>query len=65
MRRIISTCFFSLLAGTAGAHTLSVDAGMFERLGHQLFGWHHLPLAIVLLLVGVTLLHFLGKRLQK
>ena len=65
MRRLISTCFVSLLAGTAGAHTLPSDAGMIERLGHQLFGWHHLPLAIVLLLVGVTLLHFLSKKLQK
>ncbi len=65
MRRIISTCFFSLLAGTAGAHTLPSDAGMIERLGHQLFGGHHLPLAIVLLVVGVAILHLLGKRLQK
>ncbi len=65
MRRLISTCFLSLLAGTAVAHTLSADAGMYERLGHQLFGWHHLPLAFVLLVVGVAILHLLGKRLQK
>lgn len=65
MYRLISTCFLSLLAGVAGAHNLSANSGIIERLSHQVFGWHHLPLAIVLLLVSVAVLHLLGKKLQK
>jgi len=65
MHRLISTCFLSLLAGVAGAHTLSANSGIIERLSHQLFGWHHLPLGITLLIVSVVILRALGKKLQK
>ena len=54
MRRFISVCSMFVLAGVAGAHTLSDDAGTTAQVGHQLLGLHHLPLLVLLLVVGVV-----------
>jgi hypothetical protein len=43
------------LAGTAGAHTLAGDEGLLLQLDHQLLGLHHVPLTILLVVVGVIL----------
>ena len=41
--------------GTAVAHTLPGDEGLLQQLDHQLLGLHHLPLTILLIVVGVAL----------
>lgn len=50
MRTVIAVILLGT-AGLAGAHSLGAERGIFEQLGHQLLGGHHLPL---LLLVAVA-----------
>ena len=62
MKRLIATLV--LLAGSTGmafAHTLPGDEGTVMQLDHQLFGLHHLPLTILLVVVGVMLVRRLRK----
>jgi spore maturation protein SpmA len=40
----------------AVAHTLGSDHSLAERMSHQLLGSHHLPLTILLIVVGVVAL---------
>lgn len=49
--RTVLTVILLGTAGLAGAHTLGAERGIFDQLGHQLLGAHHLPL---LLLVAVA-----------
>lgn len=44
----------------ASAHVLDGVYGVVAQLGHQLLGWHHLPLTILLVVIGVAL--FIGLR---
>lgn len=37
--------------GLAGAHSLGAERGIFDQLGHQLLGAHHLPLLLLIALV--------------
>lgn len=56
MKRIVTALILLAgLAGIASAHTLAVDEGLLLRLDHQLLGWHHLPLTILLVVAGVWL----------
>lgn len=55
MKKLIAT--FALLAGItspAFAHTLSLQDGM-AALYHQLLGVHHLPLTVILIVIGIVL----------
>ena len=55
MKKLIST--LTLLAGlpaVASAHTLAGDEGVITQLQHELLGGHHLPLTILLVVVGVV-----------
>lgn len=61
MRQTIYVFLMSILAGSAGAHTLSADAGIFARLGHVLFSPHHLPLLLLMLVVGLFVTAGLGR----
>jgi hypothetical protein len=35
------------VSSVAGAHVLAGDEGIPAQLGHQLIGWHHLPLTAI------------------
>ena len=56
MKQLITSLI--LLAGStgiAGAHTLAGDEGLVTQLDHQLLGLHHLPLTVLLIVIGVIL----------
>ena len=42
-------------AGAAAAHTLPIKDGIMRALDHELFGWHHLPMTILLIVIGVAM----------
>ena len=53
-----------ILAGSttmALAHNLPGDEGLVTQLDHQVFGVHHLPLTILLIVVGVMLFRKIRK----
>jgi len=53
MKRLMTTLV--LLAGSTGmalAHTLPGDEGLVAQLDHQVLGLHHLPLILLLVVVG-------------
>ena len=52
------------LAGTAAAHTLPIQDGIMRAVDHQLFGWHHLPMTILLVVIGVAM-YYSRKRSEK
>ena len=55
MKKLISALI--LLAGipvVASAHTLAGDEGLIAKFQHELLGGHHLPLTILLIVVGVV-----------
>jgi len=58
MRGIKSPLLFVVVASSASAHTLSPEAGIMARLGHEFLALHHLP--IVALLIGLAA--FIGWR---
>ena len=51
-------------AGLAGAHTLGAESGIFDQLGHQLLGAHHLPLLLLVAVVCVFAVRRLARRQQ-
>ena len=55
MRSITSMCLFLGIPALAGAHELSSDSSLLARLGHEVFGLHHLPVT-ALLIVALVLL---------
>ncbi|NIS90392.1 MAG: hypothetical protein GTN98_09985 [Woeseiaceae bacterium] len=55
MKRLLSTLLLTGIAPVAGAHTLDVSGGLLMALGHELLGAHHLPLTILLIVIGVVL----------
>jgi hypothetical protein len=57
MRQLFRICLIALASSAASAHTLAPDAGIVLRLGHQLFGSHHLPLLLLLLASFVAYLY--------
>jgi hypothetical protein len=62
MKRLMTTLV--LLAGPtsiAFAHTLTLDEG-FRALYHQLLGMHHLPITVLLIVIGIVLLRLHHKR---
>jgi hypothetical protein len=60
MKRLIA---LSLLAApVAQAHTLDPAGGVFTALVHELLGWHHLPLTLLLVVAGIVLFRAWKKR---
>ena len=54
MKKLISVLIlFAGLPAVASAHTLASDEGLITQLQHELLGGHHLPLTILLVVVGV------------
>ena len=62
MKRMFSVLLLAGIAPIAGAHTL--DGGLFTALGHELFGSHHLPLTLFLVVVGLVLFRSCKKRVS-
>ena len=44
-----------LAAPVAQAHTLDPAGGVVTALGHELLGAHHLPLTLLLVVIGIGL----------
>jgi len=54
MKKLISgLLLFAGLPAVASAHTLADEEGLLTQLQHELLGGHHLPLTILLIVVGV------------
>ena len=53
MKRLLALTI--LAAPVAQAHTLDPAGGVFSALGHELLGSHHLPLTLLLVVVGIGL----------
>ena len=63
MKKLISgLTLFAGLPVVASAHTLAGDEGLIGQLEHQLLGSHHLPLTILLVVVGVVAYRSLRSR---
>jgi hypothetical protein len=61
MKRFLTGLALTIgLAGTAAAHTLPIQDGIVRAVDHQLFGWHHLPMTLLLVVVGVAM--YIGRR---
>ncbi len=55
MKKPISALIlFAGLPAVTSAHTLAGDEGLISQLQHELLGGHHLPLTILLVVVGVV-----------
>ena len=52
MRSRIAVLMTTGFAGAANAHMLGADEGVFHQLYHQVLGGHHLPILLLLALVG-------------
>jgi hypothetical protein len=52
MKRLLA--LLTLTACNVSAHTLDAGEGLVSQLGHELLGWHHLPLTLLLVVVGVV-----------
>lgn len=62
MKRLIA---LTLMAAPAvQAHTLDPAGGVFTALGHELFGSHHLPLTLLLVVVAVVLFRAVKRRID-
>ena len=53
MKRILALTL--LAAPVVQAHTLDPAGGVATALGHELLGSHHLPLTLLLVVVGIGL----------
>lgn len=64
MRQLAGLLLFIAFVGTAGAHEVAGDAGILERLGHEVLGLHHLPVTVILVGVIFTLYRMRRKASQ-
>ena len=63
MKKLISgLTLFAGLPVVASAHTLAGDEGLITQLQHELLGAHHLPLTILIVVVGVLAFRKLRSR---
>ena len=53
MKRLLALTL--LAAPVAQAHTLDPAGGVITALGHELLGSHHLPLTLLLVVIGIGL----------
>ncbi len=60
MKRLIALTL--LAAPLAQAHTLDPEEGVVTALGHELLGSHHLPLTLLLVVVGIGLFRVWRKK---
>jgi hypothetical protein len=65
MKRFLTGLALSIgFAGTAAAHTLPIQDGIVRAVDHQLFGWHHLPMTLLLVAIGVAM-YYSRKRSER
>jgi hypothetical protein len=58
MKRFLAgLAFAATYAGIACAHSLPIEDGVVRAVDHELFGWHHLPMTLLLIVIGVALFH--------
>lgn len=62
--RTLLAVFVLGTAGLAGAHTLGAERGIFDQLGHQLLGAHHIPLLLLVVVVCVFAARRFARRQQ-
>lgn len=62
MRRFLTGLLLAATAGTASAHTLGPDDGLIAQLEHELLGLHHVPLTLLLVVVGIVAYRRLSAR---
>jgi hypothetical protein len=60
MKRLLTLTL--LAAPVAQAHTLDPAGGVFTALWHELLGLHHLPLTLLLVVVGIGLFRVWKKK---
>ena len=60
MKRIFALTV--LAAPMAQAHTIDPAGGVLSALGHELVGLHHLPLTLLLVVVGIALFRGFKKK---
>ena len=60
-----SALLFVLLTGVANADVLDHQNGLLERIFHQLFAAHHLPLTVLLVVAGIVLVRRLRAATRK
>ena len=65
MRQTIVTLLMLGLANIASGHTLDSEHRLVETLWHQIFGVHHLPYTLGLLVGGMVLLAIFGRRIVR
>ena len=52
MRSTLAVLMTIGFAGVANAHILGADDSLFSQLYHQVLGWHHLPIVLLLAVAG-------------
>lgn len=57
MKRLTTILFLLAASALAHAHELPMEENILLRLFHQVFGLHHLPAIILIVIAGVVLLH--------
>jgi hypothetical protein len=56
MKRLMTILFLLATSALAHAHDLPTEENVLLRLFHQVFGLHHLPAIILIVVAGVVLL---------
>ena len=51
MKSLLALLTIAGFAGVANAHMLDESRSLFDQIGHQLLGLHHLPMVLVIALV--------------
>jgi len=62
MRALTSIMMLTGLVTAAQAHTLAASDGVVTALEHEIFGLHHLPVTLLLVVIGVVLSRSLRKK---
>ena len=65
MQRLAALCMLIATPGMAGAHETAGDASIVERLGHEIFGLHHLPVSIILVVACVLLYRMRARKASR
>jgi len=62
MKKYLTLFVLLAMAPVASAHTAPSEDGLVSQLVHQLLGWHHLPLTLLILVVGLLALRVWHKK---
>ena len=59
---VLTAILLTIFPQAASAHVLDGVYGVVAQLGHQLLGWHHLPLTVLLVVIGAALFRVIRKK---